>query len=122
MGSYIHFYARHASTVGWFCMYLEHSEIRKSSTSPGGIQEILFNATSTIGFDKKGYSVDDLDLRVTQDIIGIDQDPICKNDEMHELFRCYINIYTLEVPRDPQDVITFYVKILECLEQEGFQI
>ena len=52
-------------------MYLEHSEIRKSSTSPGGIQEILINAPSTIGFDKKGYSVDDLDLRVTQDIIGM---------------------------------------------------
>ena len=35
---------------------------------------------------------------------------------------CYINIYKLEVPRDPEDAITFYVEILECLEQEGFQI
>ena len=41
---------------------------------------------------------------------------------MHELFICYINIYKLEVPRDPEDAITFYVKILECLEQDGFQI
>ena len=97
-------------------------EISKSSTSPGGVPEILFNAPSTVGFDKKGYSVDDLDLRVAQDIIGIDQHPICKNDEMHELFICYINIYKLEVPRDPEDAITFYVKILECLEQDGFQI
>ena len=97
-------------------------KIRKSSTSPGGVPEILFNAPSTVGFDKKGYSVDDLDLRVAQDIIGIDQHPICKNDEMHELFICYINIYKLEVPRDPEDAITFYVKILECLEQDGFQI
>ena len=97
-------------------------EIRKSLTSPGGVPEILFNAPSTVGFDKKGYSVDDLDLRVAQDIIGIDQHPICKNDEMHELFICYINIYKLEVPRDPEDAITIYVKILECLEQDGFQI
>ena len=86
-------------------------KIRKSSTSPGSIPEILFNAPSTVGFDKKGYSVDDLDLRVAQDIIGIEQHPICKNDEIHELFICYINIYKLEVPRDPEDAITFYVKI-----------
>ena len=97
-------------------------KIRRSSTSPGGVPEILFNAPPTVGFDKKGYSVDYLDLRVAQDIIGIDQHPICKNDEMHELFICYINIYKLEVPRDPEDAITLYVKILECLEQDGFQI
>ena len=96
-------------------------EIRKSSTSPGDVPEKLFNALSTVGFDKKGYSVDYLDLRVAQDIIGIDQQPICKNDEMHELFKCYINIYKLEAPRDPEGAIT-YVKILECLEQDGFQI
>ena len=97
-------------------------KFRKCSTSPGGVPEILSNAPSTVGFDKKGYSVYDLDLCVTQDIICIDQHPICKNDEMHELFICYINIYKLEVPRDPEDAINFYVKILECLEQDGFQI
>ena len=97
-------------------------EIRKSSTSLGGVPEKLFNAPSTVGFNKKGYFVDDLDLSVAQDIIGIDQHPICKNDEMHELFICYINIYKLEVPRDPEVAITFHVKILECLEQDEFQI
>ena len=84
-------------------------KIRRSSTSPGGVPEILFNAPSTVGFDKKGYSVDDLDLRVAQDIIGIDQHSICKNDEMHELFKCFSNIYKLEVPHDPEGAIT-YVK------------
>ena len=97
-------------------------ELTKSSTSPGGVPEILFSATPTIGFGKKGYSVDDLDLRVAQDIIGIEQHHICKNDEIHELLMCYINIYKLEVPRDPEDAITFYVKILESLKQDGFQI
>ena len=97
-------------------------EIRKSSTSPGDVPEKLFNALSTVGFDKKGYPVDYLDLHVAQDIIGNDQHPICKNDKMHELFICYINIYKLEVPRDPEDAITFYVKMLECLEQDGFQV
>ena len=97
-------------------------KFRKSSTSPGGVPKILFNAPSRAGFDEKGYSVDDLDLRVAQDIIGIEQHPICKNNEIHELFKCYINIYKLEVSRDPEDAITFYVKILECLEQDGFQI
>ena len=91
-------------------------EIRKSSTSPGSVTEILFNAPSAVWFNKKEYSVDDPDLRVGQDIIGIDQHPICKNEEMHELFICYINIYKLEVPRDPNNAITFYGKILECLE------
>ena len=97
-------------------------KIRKSSTSPGCVPEIPFNAASTVGFDKKGYSVDDLDLRVAQDIIGIEQHLICKNDEMQELFIRYINIYKLEVPRYKGDAINFYVKILECLEQDGFQI
>ena len=90
-------------------------EIRQSSTSIGCVTEILLNASSTIGFDKKGYSADDLDLRVAQDIIGINQQLICKNEEMHELFICYINISRLEVPRDPEDAITFYVKNLEFL-------
>ena len=52
-------------------------------------------------------------IHVALDIISIDQHPICKNDEMHELFICYINIYKLEVPRDPEDAIIFYVKILK---------
>ena len=95
-------------------------KIRKSSTSPGGVPEILFNALSTVRFDKKGYSVDDIDLRVAQDIIGIDQHPLCKNDQIHELLICHINIYKLEVRCDPEDAITFYVEILECLEQDGF--
>ena len=47
-------------------------KIRKSSTSPGGVPEILFHAPAKVGFDKKGYSVDDLDLRVAQGIFGID--------------------------------------------------
>ena len=46
-------------------------KIRKLSTCPGSVPEILFNAPSTVAFDEKGYSVDDLDLRVAQDIIGI---------------------------------------------------
>ena len=108
--------------LNYFVRIWNIREIRKSSTSPGGVPEILFNAPSAVGFDKKGYSVDDLDLRVAQDRIGIDKHPICKNDELHELFICYINIYKLEVPRDPEDDITFYVKILVCLEQDGFQI
>ena len=66
--------------------------------------------------------MDDLDLRVAQDIIGIKQHHICKNDETHELFICYNNIYKLEVPRDPEDHVALYVKVLECLEQDGFQI
>ena len=33
-------------------------KIRKSSTSPGSIPEILFNAPSTVRFDKKGYSLE----------------------------------------------------------------
>ena len=96
-------------------------EIRQSSTSLGCVPEILFNAPSTVGFDKKGYSVDDLDLRVAQDIDCIDQHPICKGDQIHELFICYISIYKLELPRDPEDAVTFYVKILECLQQDEFQ-
>ena len=97
-------------------------KLGKSSTSSGGVPEILFKAPSTVGFDIKGYSVDDLDLRVTQYIIGNDQHPICKSDEITELFICYINIYKLKVPRDPEDASTFYVKILECLEKDMFQI
>ena len=97
-------------------------KIRKSSTSPGDVSEILFNAPSTVRFDKIGYSVDGTDIRVTQDIIGIGQHPFCKNDQIHELLICYINIYKLEVRCDPEDAITFYVEILECLEQDGFQL
>ena len=97
-------------------------KIRKSSTSPGGIPEILFNAPYTVRFDKKGYSADNLDLRVAQGIIGIDQHPFCKNDQIHELLICYINIYKLKVPCDTEDTVTLNVEILECLEQDGFQI
>ena len=59
---------------------------------------------------------------LTFDIIGIEQHPICKNYEIHELLICRIKIYKLEVPRDPEDAIDFWVKILECLEEDGFQI
>ena len=90
-------------------------KIRKSLT-PGGVPEIFSNAPSTVRFDKKGYFVYDLDLRVAQGIIGIDQHPFCKNDQIHELLTCYINTYKLEVPCDTKDATTFYVGILECLE------
>ena len=63
-------------------------KIRKSSISPGDVPEILFNAPSIVRFAKKGYSVDDLDLRAAQGIIGIDQHPFCKSDQIHELLIC----------------------------------
>ena len=47
-----------------FVRIWNNREIKKSSTCPGGVPEVLFNAPSTVGFDKKGYYVDDLDLRV----------------------------------------------------------
>ena len=47
-------------------------KIKKSSISPDGVPEILLNAPSIVEFDKKGYSVDDLDLSVAQGIIDID--------------------------------------------------
>ena len=97
-------------------------EIRKFSTSQDDTPGILFNAPSTVGFDKEGYSVDDLDLRVAWDITGIEQHPICKNSEIYELFICYINIYKLEVPCDPEDTISLHAKFLQCLEQDGFKI
>ena len=97
-------------------------KISKSSTSPDGVPKILCTAPSTVGFDKTGYSVDDLDFRIAQDIIGIEQHPICKSDEIQDLFICYINTCRLKAPCHAEDANPFCVKILECLEQDGFQI
>ena len=105
-----------------FVRIWNNRKIRKSSTSPGGVPEILFSARSTVRFDQKGYSVNDLNLRVAQGITDNDDHRFCMNDQIHELLIRYINIYILEVPCDPEDAITFYVEILECSEQDGFQI
>ena len=74
--------------LNYFVRIWNIQEIRQSSISPGGVPEIFFNVPSTVGFDKKGSFVDDLDLRVAQDISDIKQHSICKNDEIYELFIC----------------------------------
>ena len=73
-----------------FMITLNCRNIRKLAEAPGGVLEMLFNVPAY--FDKEIY-----------------ERPIC-----------YTKIIKLTIPRDPDEGLSFYINILECLEKDDF--
>ena len=105
------------------CMRLWNTRhIRQSATAPGGVPEMLFNVPSCVGFQQQGVKIDRTDVQVAKTVLGIDHHPISKNEDLHELLICYVHLHGLEIPRDPETALSFYVNLLECLGNDEFDI
>ena len=96
--------------------------VRKSANAPGGKPDILFQVPSTVGFQKRGLEVNQLDLNVATRVLGIDRHPVYGNKDMYELLICYVHIHSLPLPKDAEGGIDLYVKLLRILEQDDFLV
>ena len=74
--------------------------IRQSPIAPGGIPDILFNVPSKVGFLIKGKYVDDDDINTAKSDLAINNQPLCLDDDIHEILLCYVHIHNLEIPQD----------------------
>lgn len=84
---------------------------------------MLFNIPSTVGFQTQGIDVDHMDIQVARNVLGIDHHPVSTDDDLHELFLCYVYIHGLyDIPRDPDSALLLYIQLLECLVTDGFAI
>ena len=96
--------------------------IRQSSSAPGGIPDMLFAMPQTVGLSLQGHSVNSPDIAAAKDVLGIQHHPVVRDDDIHELFNCYVHINSLEIPRDPDSALSFYVEILALLDNDGFDV
>ena len=96
--------------------------VRKSANAPGGIPEVLFNVPTVAGFRDRGVIVDDADIESARSVLGIHYPPFSTYDDLHELLICYIHIYNLTIPRDPESGLDLYIELLQCLNNDGFAV
>ena len=66
--------------------------------------------------------VDGDDINTGKSVLGINNQPFCLNDDVHERLLCYVHIHNLEIPQDPESDLELFVPLLGYLEQDGFQI
>lgn len=96
--------------------------VRQSSCAPGGKPDILFGVPSVVGHRNHGIHVNDEDLDIVSEVLGIDQYPVYRNKDMHDLLICYVHINDITIAKDAEGGIDMYIKLLQCLENDGFMI
>lgn len=93
--------------------------IRQSSSDPGGRPDILFDFPSTVDYTKQGKTLDKRDLKIAEDLLGVDKLSVLKNSDIHELLQCYVQINCLKLPSDAESGIGIYAKLIEYLENDN---
>ena len=83
---------------------------------------MLFNVPATVAFPKKRTNVSDRDIQTAEETVGITQYSTYFDKEIYELPACYTKINKLTIPRDPDEGVSFYINILECLEKDDFPV
>lgn len=96
--------------------------VRQSASAPGGIPELLFNIPSIVGFKEQGTPVNDMDIQSARTVLGIKHAPMAKDEELQELLFYYVKIHNLSVPHDPESGLDLYIKLIDCLDGDGFNI
>lgn len=96
--------------------------IRQSAQTPGGVPEILFYMPNTVGFQLKGINVDEDQINVIENMLGIEHAPMYKNRDLWELLFCYLQIYNLDSPQDAESALDLFVRLLEILRAEDFAV
>ena len=96
--------------------------IRQSATAPGGVPEILFHFPEKTGFEKQSIPVTHEEIRIVEDIFRIDNPPMTKDEDIFELFFCYMGMCGFQNPQDPESALDLYVNMLGVLENDNFDI
>ena len=96
--------------------------VRQLASAPGGKPDILFAMPDRIGFTNQDSFVDESDITVAEQVIGIKHCPVWKNEDMYELLDCYCQIHSLKKPTCAEEGIDMYVKLLSMLQIDGFEV
>ena len=95
--------------------------VRQSSDAPGGNPDLLFHCPP-LGFQKKGIQIGQEDINIVNEVLGIDDSPVAKNDEMHDLLKCYFKIHNLRMPTDWESALDLYADLLKLLKEDYFLV
>ena len=72
--------------------------VRQSAEAPGRKPYILFYLPSLIAYTNQGIKVKQIDISIGQDTVGFGYHPVFKDEDLHELFLCYVGIHQLVLP------------------------
>jgi len=96
--------------------------VRQSSRTPGGVPDILFNMPLTVGFENKGIDLNENDIKIAENLFSIQHAPMYKIKDLWELLFCYTQIHHIDLPQDPESALEVYVKLLELLKDDDFEV
>ena len=83
---------------------------------------MFLNLPAIVGFPKKGANVSERNIQVDEETVVIAQYSTYFDREVYELPICYTKNNKLGIPRDPDEGLSFYINILECLEKDDFPL
>ena len=96
--------------------------VRKSAEAPGGKPDILFTFPETAGFERKGIPVSETDIQVMHDVLSISP-PTTSDDDIKELLTLYCLAQNFDFPpRNAEDGLDLFAKLVAILSAEGFNV
>ena len=96
-----------------FLLIWNARNVRQSARAPGGRPDVLFALPSTVGFEKQGILVNENDIVIAKNILGISHHPVSVEKDLHELLVCYCAIYKLSIPCDADGALDLFIKLIE---------
>lgn len=96
--------------------------IRQSSSAPGGVPNILFHISESIGYRNQGFQTLPEEIEVVEDLVEIQQPPISKEKDIFDLITCYVHIHNLSVSRDAESALDLFATILNLFNRDGFEV
>ena len=95
--------------------------VRQSSDAPEGNPDLLFHCPP-LAFQRKVVQIGQQDINIVKEVLGSDDSPVAKNDEMHDLLKCYFQIHNLRMPTDWESALDLYVDFLKLLKEDDFLV
>ena len=83
---------------------------------------MFFNLPAIVGFPKKDDNVSEKEIQFDEETVVIAQYSIYFDKEIYELPICYTKNNKLGIPRNPDEGLSFYINIFECLEKDEFSL
>ena len=104
-----------------FVVRWNRGTFRQSSDAPGGNPDSLFHCPPP-EFQRKGIYIGQENINNMKEVLRLDDSPVAKNDEMHDLLKCYLQINNLRMPTYWESALDLYIDLLYLLKEDDFLV
>ena len=74
---------------------MEQLECQRTAAALGGVADVIFHMTGTMGFQNQGIVAERHNIDVAENALGINLLPLFRNKDLCDLFECYVHNHSV---------------------------